>query len=137
MPNQKNLPITLIFSCILQIACSLAYADTADNVLRYSDSQIMSTAKTMADGVSRASPSQIDAATTLLGAIFSPDTKTIIYKYETSVSIDSSKMHSYLVKLTCSDRIIRALMYRGVKFKHVYLTPTGQEAGLVTYEDCK
>ena len=121
----------------LQLACSLAYGDTADNIMQYSDAQINNTGKKMAEAISRASPAQVDAGTKLLGAIYAPDTKTIIYKYETTFSIETSKIPSYLSRQTCADPIRKALMYRGVKFKHIYFTPIGQETGVVKYQDCK
>jgi len=119
-----------------QAALNPALADTADGILKLTDSQIMSTAKQMADAVSRNAPSTIDRSTTLLGAIFVSDTKTFIYKYESTTALDGAKMPSYIAHHTCSSRIRKSFMLRGITFKHVYITPTGEQATSVRYKDC-
>jgi hypothetical protein len=130
-----NLQKAVVAAFVLMISLK-AIADTADNILRYSESQLLRAGQTMAEGVARSSPSQIDSTTVLLGAIFARDTKTFIYKYESSIRLDPSRMAQAIPRYTCADRIRRALMSKGITFKHVYITPAGQLERSVTIRDC-
>ena len=127
----------LIQLLIWQVAFGPAFADTADNVLKYTDAQVISAAKQMANAISRSAPATIDSSTTLLGAIFVSDTKTFIYKYESTSALDIKKMPGYVARHTCADRIRKSFMLRGIIFKHVYITPIGQQAASVRHQDCR
>lgn len=115
----------------------VSIADNADAIMRMPESQLMSAAKDMATFVSKGAPAQIDSGTTLLGAFFIPDTKTFMYKYQTTMSFgDEAGMQSYLVRNSCGEKTRKAFLARGIRYKHVYLTPTGEKAFYVRYSDC-
>lgn len=90
----------------------------------------------MAQAISRSAPSQIDSVTVLLGAIFVKDTKTFIYKYESKEQLDKNKMQKIISKYTCSNRIQRAFMERGLTIQHNYITPVDQQEISVRIKDC-
>lgn len=111
-------------------------ADTANKILRASDAQITSTAKQVAESVARSIPARIDSTTVLVGFVFVLDTKTFIYKYNSEIFLDDVKMHSYITHLMCTDKIKLAFMSRGITYKHIYITPAGQQAIAVRNSDC-
>lgn len=124
-------------SWLLALCCvTPVHADTADEILKLPQNRVDATAKYMAESASRSLPAQIDAATRGMSALFVSDTRTLIFKYETTVDLDPSLMGSYLAKRNCADPISKALMYRGITYEHRYLTPSGERKASVTYKDC-
>lgn len=132
MHNRFFVSLLLYFSCIAP-----SNADTADDLMKSSDAQIMSVTKNMADSVARSLPAQLDAETKMMSVAFVRDTKTFIYKYDATASLEPSLMVPYLSKNNCDNRILKALMYRGITFKHVYSTPSGEQSASITYKNCK
>ena len=124
-----------LFAALLMTS-NTAYADAISNVQNYTDQQFASTAKLMAEAVSRSAPAQIDNVTTLLGAVYLPDYKIFQYRYESTTPLNHQKGQKYLEKHTCSDPLRRAYMSRGMIFKHVYYTPTGQVTFTVSRSSC-
>jgi hypothetical protein len=116
---------------------SISRADTADNILRYSDEQIDLLAKMTAESVSRSAPMQVDSETRLLGVVYLRDAKAFIYKYDATVSVAAADLNAYAVRFTCANRILKALMVRGVTIDHVYYTPAGEQKASVTSKSCK
>jgi len=100
-------------------------------------SQVMALGKTMAEGIADASPAQVDSTTYLLAAVFSPQTNTLIYQYESTVPInDTASLSSKVARYHCADPIRKAFMDRGIRFKHVYITPSGQREVYTSARDC-
>ena len=127
----------IVVSACFFLCCTSSFADTIDNILKASDSQLIEAAKTMAENLARTAPTPIDSTTFLLGAILSQQTKTFIYKYESSIRLDPSRMAEMIPRHTCADRIRRAFMTRGFTFKHVYITPAGQQEQAVKIHNCR
>jgi hypothetical protein len=111
--------------------------NTSNKVMSYSDSELDKAGKIMSDGVSKSTPAQVDKTTVLLGTIYVKDTKTFIYKYESSITLDRQKMSEIVPSHTCSDPIRKSLMHKGMTFKHIYLTPSGEVDYTVNYLDCQ
>jgi hypothetical protein len=116
-------------------ACGDASAD-ANSVMNYSDTRLLSAGAEMAEALSANAPVRVDKSTVLLSAIFVRQTKTFIYRYESSQPIDLGLGRSYAIRVACGDPIRKAFMYRGLVFRHSYLTPTGQQNLDVRYSDC-
>jgi hypothetical protein len=111
-------------------------ADLASDIAQASDAQILIAGKKMAEALARTAPSQIDGTTILRGGIFFPDTKTVIYKYDSSIALDPKKMNSYIGRQMCADPVKLAFMKRGVRYRHDYTTPLGLQSVVITHKDC-
>ena len=121
------------------LTCNPVFADVnsvANNVMNYSDNKVLSAGMDMAEAVSANAPVRVDKITVMLGAVFVRQTKTFIYKYETSQALDPTVGKKYVFRHTCADPIRKAFMYRGVVFRHAYITPSGQQMFDVRYSDC-
>lgn len=114
---------------------SSAYAD-ANSVMNYSESKLMSVCVDMAQAVSLNAPVRVDKITIMVGAVCVRQTKTFIYKYETSEKLDAAVGKPYVIRHTCADPIRKAFMYRGIVFRHIYVMPSGQQMFDVRYSDC-
>ena len=90
----------------------------------------------MAEALAQSAPAQIDRTTILNGGIFFQNTKTIIYKYESSISLDQEKMYSHIRKQMCLDPIKLAFMKRGIRYRHDYTTPTALQTVTIAIKDC-
>jgi len=112
------------------------YADLASDILRASDEQILVAGKKMAESLARSAPSQVDQTTVLMGGVFSTDTKTIIYKYDSTISLDPRKMRSYIGRQMCGDPVKKAFMKRGIRYRHDYMTPAGLQSVTIASKDC-
>lgn len=135
--STKRFAHTISAILISQMAPASALADASVNVLSYTKSQINYTAKQMANAISNSAPTTVDRFTTLLGAVYVPESMTFIYKYESSVKLDENKMRSYITHNTCADKIRKSYMIRGLTFKHIYITPAGQRETTVRQQDCQ
>lgn len=129
-----------IFSLRIVIALSLLTINqvhaSAENILKLSNSDFDNFGKSMADGISKSSPQQIDRTTILLGALYVNQTKTFIYKYKSDAPINSSAIKSYIIKNTCGNTTRRAFLQRGGIFEHAYLTPDGEQKIKIKFSDC-
>jgi hypothetical protein len=104
--------------------------------MNYSEEKLLSVGAEMGDAVSANSPRRIDGTTVLLGAIFVRQTKTFIYKYDASQTLDLVMGKAFVIRQSCSDPMRKAYMYRGFVFRHSYSTPSGQQNLDVRYSDC-
>lgn len=136
MAHVRSKYIITILALVSTCYITSSHADTADAIMKVSDAEILKTAKMMAEGVSRNSPTQIDSVTIALGAVFVQDTRTFIYKYSSSVSLDSYLMKKMIPADTCGNRIRKNLMKRGITFEHIYKTPFGEQSQAVRINDC-
>ena len=122
--------------------CFVTNAQTRDfsrqvaTIQKAPEAKLLDELSKMAQGFSKNTPAQIDRITVALGAIFVRDTKTFIYKYESSESIDPVKGKAYLARGNCGDPVLKAFMQRGVTFRHQYIGAAGQFVIDVTYHDC-
>ena len=103
-----------------------SFADLPADIGRASEDQILVAGKKMAEGLAQNAPAQIDRTTILRGGIFVNNTKTVIYKYESSIPLDQEKMYSYIRKQMCLDPIKLAFMKRGIRYRHDYTTPASR-----------
>ena len=113
-----------------------SFADLPADIGRASDDQILVAGKQMAEGLAQNAPAQIDRTTILRGGIFVKNTKTIIYKYESSILLDQQKMYSYIKNQMCLDPIKFAFMKRGIRYRHDYTTPASLQTVTIAAKDC-
>ena len=123
-----------IFTAAL-LACGVVLAD-AKSVMNYSEEKLLSVGAAMGEAVSSNSPRRVDSTTILLGAIFVRQTKTFIYKYDSSQTLDLAMGKTLVNRQFCGDPMRKAFMYRGFVFRHSYTTPSGQQNLDVRYSDC-
>lgn len=108
----------------------------AENLSKYSDSEISQIANQMANKLSAETPKRIDSTTVLLGTIYLSQTKTFTYRYESSVPLDQTKGKVQAARSNCANQTLRAFMARGIVFRHAYLTPAGAQNFDVRISDC-
>mgnify|MGYP001766362530 FL=1 len=114
----------------------LTIADNVSRIYGYSDQEISSSARQMAMAISKSAPIHIDSITTLVDAFYDARTNSFTYKYISSQYLSKIKGREIVVLHTCSDRIRRAYMAKGLRFVHTYQTPNGEVSFDVTVSDC-
>jgi len=90
----------------------------------------------MAEALAKKAPLQLDKTTYLTSGIFYSETKTLFYKYNSTIPLISEKMKPYIKRQMCSDPMRRAFMRRGIKYRHDYDTPTGLQSVTISIKDC-
>lgn len=131
----KNI-LYILTGLILLLAYRFSAAGLVEDIANVSDAQIIMAGKKSAEAIAQTAPAQIDRTTILLGGIFYSGTKTIIYKYESTIPLDPKKMYSYIKKSMCTDPIKTAFMKRGMRYRHDYLTPVGLQTTTIGLQDC-
>ena len=139
--NSIHPPAKLLFSISSIIALFLltigqSYA-SAEGILKLSNADFDNLGKSMAEGVSKSAPQQIDRTTILLGAFYSNQTKTFIYKYKSDITINSSAIRNHIIQNSCGNATRRAFLQRGGFFEHAYLTPSGEQKIKIKFSDCQ
>jgi hypothetical protein len=104
--------------------------------MNYSEKKLLNVCVDMAEAVSLNAPVRVDKITVMLGAVCVTQTKTFIYKYETSEKLNAEIGKAYVIRHTCADPIRKAFMYRGIIFRHIYVMPSNQQMFDVRYSDC-
>ncbi len=135
-PLAKFLFSFLAIIALFLLVISQAYA-SAEGILKLSNADFDNLGKSMAEGVSKSSPQQIDRTTILLGAFYSNQTKTFIYKYKSDIAINSSAIKNHIIQNSCGNATRRAFLQRGGFFEHAYLTPRGEKKIKIKFSDCQ
>ena len=139
--NSIHPPAKLLFSISSIIALFLltigqSYA-SAEGILKLSNADFDNLGKSMAEGVSKSAPQQIDRTTILLGAFYEKKKKTFIYKYKSDITINSSAIRNHIIQNSCGNATRRAFLQRGGFFEHAYLTPNGEQKIKIKFSDCQ
>lgn len=128
----KRILLTISVNALILTSAS---AD-ANSVMNYSEIKLLSVCVDMAEAVSLNAPIRVDKITVMLGAVCVTQTKTFIYKYETTEKLNATMGKQYVIRHMCADPIRKAFMYRGIVFRHTYVMPIGQQMFDVRYSDC-
>ena len=130
----RHLPAALALVCALPLA--RASDDDAMRLATMSESELDAGMKNGVQVVLQRVPLQMDDQSVLVGAEYEPRTRVATYHYVQPRKLDPSALRSRLTAKNCSAPNTRAMLGRGISFRHLYSVGTRQFDVTVKSSDC-
>lgn len=123
----------------LALACSTAAASAADDSVRLatmSENELQAGMKSGVQMVMQRVPMQMDDQSVLVGAEYDPSRRVATYHYLQARQLDPSALRDRLTAKNCNSPNTRAMMSRGITFRHLYMVGDHQFDVTVREGDC-
>ncbi|MGR4869740.1 hypothetical protein ACIPRI_12835 [Variovorax sp. LARHSF232] len=130
----RHLPAALALMCALPLA--RASDDDAMRLATMSESELDAGMQSGVQVVLQRVPLQMDDQSVLVGAEYEPSTRIATYHYVQPRSLDPGTLRSRLTAKNCSAPNTRAMLGRGISFRHLYTVGTRQLGVTVKDSDC-
>lgn len=124
----------------LGLICSLATAWAADDSVRLatmSESELEAGMKSGVQVVMQRVPMQMDDQSMLVGAEYDAGSRVATYHYLQARRLDPSDLRNRLTAKNCSTPNTRAMLDRGITFRHLYTIGERQLDVTVRSRDCQ
>ena len=129
-----RIPVLLV----LLGAMSLGFAgDDSARLASMSDTELEAGMKSGVQVVMQRVPIQMDDQSVLVGAEYEPGSRIATYHYLQASRLDPAILRSRLTAKNCSTPNTRAMMGRGITFRHLYTVGERQLDVTVRDSDCE
>ena len=132
-PALRHLPIALALTCALPLAWS---ADDSSRLASMSDSELEAGMKSGVQVVMQRVPIQMEDQSVLVGAEYEPASRVATYHYMQASRLDPGTLRMRLTAKNCSTPNTRAMLDRGITFRHLYTVGQRQLDVTVRDSDC-
>jgi len=130
----RHLPMALVLACA---ALPLAWAgDDADRLSTMSESELDAGMKSGVQVVMQRVPIQMEDQSVLVGAEYEASSRVATYHYLQASRLDPTALRSRLKAKNCSAPNTRAMLGRGITFRHLYTVGERQLDVTVRGSDC-
>lgn len=129
----RHLPMALALSCALPLAWS---ADDSARLSSMSESELDAGMKSGVQVVMQRVPIQMDDQSVLVGAEYEPASRVATYHYMQAGRLDPAALRMRLTTKNCSTPNTRAMLGRGIIFRHLYTIGERQLDVTVRDRDC-
>ena len=133
LPRLSRLAIGALLLCALPLAWA---ADDSQRLATMSESELEAGMKSGVQVVLQRVPIQMDDQSVLVGAEYEPATRVATYHYVQPVGLDPNDLRSRLTAKNCSTPNTRAMISRGIVFRHLYTVGMRQIDVTVKSSDC-
>lgn len=137
-PHRRVLSLSHPAQAIV-LACAPALALAADDSQRLqamSESELEAGMMSGVQVVLQRVPLQMEDRSVLVGAEYEPSTRVATYHYVQAGSVDADALRNRLTAKNCSTPNTRAMMSRGIAFRHLYTVGPRQLGVTVKSSDC-
>ena len=131
---RRHLPVALVLSCALPLAAWSA--DDSARLSSMSDSELEAGMKSGVQVVMQRVPIQMEDQSVLVGAEYEPATRVATYHYMQARRLDLMTLRTRLTARNCSTPNTRAMLGRGITFRHLYTVGERQLDVTVRDSDC-
>jgi len=122
----------------LLVATPLAFAgDDSARLSSMSDSELEAGMKSGVQVVMQRVPIQMDDQSVLVGAEYEPSSRVATYHYMQASRLDPATLRNRLTAKNCSTPNTRAMLGRGIAFRHLYTVGERQLDVTVRDRDCE
>lgn len=129
----RHLPMALALSCAVPLAWS---ADDSARLSSMSESELEAGMKSGVQVVMQRVPIQMEDQSVLVGADYEPAGRIATYHYLQAGRFDPAALRSRLTTKNCSTPNTRAMLGRGITFRHVFTVGARQFDVTVRDRDC-
>ena len=128
-----SLPAALVLSCAAPAAWS---ADDSQRLSTMSEKELEAGMKSGVQVVMQRVPMQMEDQSVLIGADYEPATRVATYHYLQATRLDPAALRTRLTAKNCSTPNTRAMMSRGIAFRHLFTVGERQVDVTVRDSDC-
>jgi len=129
----RRLAAALALLSALPIATA---ADDSQRLASMSDTELEAGMKSGVQVVMQRVPLQMEDQSVLVGAEYEPASRIATYHYLQATRLDPQTLRARLTEKNCSTPNTRAMMGRGIAFRHLYTVGERQFAVTVRDSDC-
>ena len=129
----RRIPVALALLCALPFAGA---ADDSQRLASMSDTELEAGMKSGVQVVMQRVPLQMEDQSVLVGADYEPVSRIATYHYLQATRLDPQALRSRLTLKNCSTPNTRAMMGRGIAFRHLYTVGERQFDVTVRDSDC-
>lgn len=129
----RRLPMALALACVLPMAWG---ADDSARLSSMSDSELEAGMKSGVQVVMQRVPIQMEDQSVLVGAEYEPASRVATYHYMQASKLDPASLRTRLTAKNCSTPNTRAMLDRGIIFRHLYTVGERQLDVTVRDRDC-
>ncbi|MBS0455046.1 MAG: hypothetical protein JSS14_27420 [Proteobacteria bacterium] len=133
VPALRHVPVWLALSCALPLAWS---ADDSARLASMSESELDAGMKRGVQVVMQRVPIQMEDQSVLVGAEYEPASRVATYHYMQAGRLDPQSLRVRLTAKNCSTPNTRAMLDRGIIFRHLYTVGDRQLDVTVRDSDC-
>ena len=137
---RKNSAAAFIIIAICTIANAQVTQDQLDAISKASSSQIDSAMKAVAEAAASNMPMQIDAVTTLTGAMYLKQVKTIIYYGKIKINLTEQQRYDLVYQAQetfCKSAMNKAWTAKGVTYRYISEMPNGKNDYAFDKNSCR
>jgi len=133
-PALRRLPVALVaLSCALPAAWA---ADDSARLSTMSETELDAGMKSGVQVVMQRVPIQMEDQSVLVGAEYEPASRVATYHYLQASRLDPATLRNRLTAKNCSTPNTRAMLGRGIAFRHLYTVGERQLDVTVRDSDC-
>ncbi|WP_213955299.1 MULTISPECIES: hypothetical protein [unclassified Variovorax] len=121
---------------MLALGAPATAADERSRLSTMSDTELEAGMKSGVQRVLQQVPIRMGDQATLIGAEYESRSRVATYHYIRPGGVDSSALRSRITAKNCNTPNVRALLARGVTFRHLYMVGDQQVDFSVTQRDC-
>ncbi|HYP70335.1 MAG TPA: hypothetical protein VEP93_05580 [Variovorax sp.] len=127
------LPVALLVAFVSPVAWS---ADDSERLSTMSDTELEAGMKSGVQVVMKRVPLQMEDQSVLVGADYEPVTRIATYHYLQATRLDPAALRTRLTTKNCTTPNTRAMMSRGITFRHLFTAGERQIDVTVRDSDC-
>jgi len=121
---------------LMAFGATAVAADEPARLAKLSDTELDAGMKSGVQRVLQQVPIRMEDQATLIGAEYESRSRVATYHYIRPSGVDASALRSRTTARNCSTPNVRALLGRGVTFRHMYMVGEQQIDFSVTQRDC-
>ena len=133
VPAMRHLPVVLALLCTLAVAWG---ADDSARLSTMNETEVEAGMKSGVQVVMQRVPITMEDQSVLVGAEYEPASRVATYHYMQAARLDPAVLRTRLTAKNCSTPNTRAMLGRGITFRHLYTVGERQLDVTVRDSDC-
>ena len=135
-PLRGHLPHIVLAVALMALGVPAVAADDQARLSTLSDTELEAGMKSGVQSVLQQVPIRMEDQATLIGAEYESSSRVATYHYIRPGGADSSALQSRITAKNCGTPNVRALLARGVTFRHLFMVGEQLVDFSVTQRDC-
>ncbi|MDM0110642.1 hypothetical protein QTI66_00695 [Variovorax sp. J22R133] len=137
-PSTRNqMPAGALAVVLLAFCAQAIAADDSQRLKTMSDSELEAGMKAGVQVVLQRVPIQMENQTVLVGAEYEPNTRIATYHYVQAGTFDPAALRTRFTTKNCTTPNVRAILSRGITFRHQFTAGDRMVDFSVTNGDCR
>ncbi|SFM63635.1 hypothetical protein [Variovorax sp. OV329] len=129
----RRLPAALVLLCALPLASA---GDDSQRLASMSETELDAGMKSGVQVVMQRVPLQMEDQSVLVGAEYEPASRVATYHYMQATRLDPAALRNRVTAKNCATPNTRAMMGRGITFRHLYMVGERELNVTVRDSDC-